>query len=84
MNMQKQAKPARTVLIGETIRIVSSKNKSLEGIGGKVTDETKNMLKIMTPKGEKTAIKDQITIKIGDKTINGEQIQGKIEARIKQ
>jgi RNase P/RNase MRP subunit p29 len=82
--MQTKAKPERFVLIGKTIRITNARNKTTEGTEGKVIDETKNTITIMTTKGRKTIIKDQATIGIGDKKISGKNLAGRIEARIKQ
>lgn len=44
-------------LIGLEVRVVKSKNKQLEGLSGTVIDETRNMLKIETGKGEKSLAK---------------------------
>ena len=44
-------------LIGLEVRIVTSSNKQLEGLSGTVIDETRNMLTIETPKGEKKLAK---------------------------
>ena len=82
--MQKKPKPARIAIIGEPIEVVEAKNLSLNGIRGQVVDETKNTIIIKTDKGTKTMVKDQITIKINNKTINGKKLSGRIEMRIKQ
>ncbi|UZE93637.1 MAG: ribonuclease P protein subunit [Candidatus Pacearchaeota archaeon] len=52
------------LVIGSIIRITKAKNKSLRGMGGKVIDETKNLLIIETRKGIKKIIKEQIEFKI--------------------
>lgn len=49
----------RHELIGLEVKIVSSANKQLEGLTGRVIDETRNMLKIETKKGEKSLVKEQ-------------------------
>ena len=49
--------------IGKQIKITEAKNKSLEGIQGTVTNESKNMLYIKTKKGIKKLIKKQIIFK---------------------
>ncbi|MCX6709762.1 MAG: ribonuclease P protein subunit [Candidatus Woesearchaeota archaeon] len=76
----------KTELIGREITVESAKNKSLIGIFGKVTDETKNMLFIETPKGEKKIIKSECIIAFefeGKKaTIDGKDIAKKAEERI--
>jgi RNase P/RNase MRP subunit p29 len=77
-------KPARDALIGEEAEIIGAKNKTLIGLQGTITDETKNMLEISTKKGNKKLIKGQITIRTKEKTIEGKNIQGRTETRIKQ
>ncbi|MEM4336730.1 MAG: ribonuclease P protein subunit [Candidatus Woesearchaeota archaeon] len=47
-------------LIGKEIIIKEAKNKTLIGAEGKVIDETKNTIKILKDKKEKTIIKNQI------------------------
>lgn len=49
--------------IGKKIKITEAKNKSLEGMQGVVTDESKNMLYLKTEKGTKKLIKKQIIFK---------------------
>jgi RNase P/RNase MRP subunit p29 len=75
---------SKTVLIGETITVAEADNKSLEGLTGMVTDETRNTLTVETPKGKKTVIKDQITINTSKGKIQGKEITGRIEERIKR
>jgi len=50
--------------IGKKIKLTEAKNKSLEGVQGKVIDESKNMLHIETKNGLKKLIKKQIIFKI--------------------
>ncbi|MCL6500779.1 MAG: ribonuclease P protein subunit [Candidatus Pacearchaeota archaeon] len=52
------------VLVGCRIKVVSAKNKALEGIEGRVIEETKNLLVIETKRGIKKLIKEQINFKI--------------------
>jgi len=47
----------RHELIGLRIKVDASANKSLIGIGGKVVDETKEMLTVKTEKGAKKVAK---------------------------
>jgi len=72
-------------LIGSEIEIMGSKNKSLVGVRGKISDETKNMF--ILDDGKKI-IKSQCTfkMKINGKTaeINGEVLVGRPEDRIKK
>jgi len=77
-------KTVRIALIGEKVSVIGAANKSLVGITGKVTDETKNTLVISTEKGNKTIIKDQVAITVNEKTIQGKNIMGRTETRIKQ
>ena len=49
-------------LIGLTIEITNSKNKSLMGLKGKIIDETKNMLTIEKNNIIKRIIKNQSTL----------------------
>jgi ribonuclease P protein subunit POP4 len=77
-------RPARTTLIGEEIEVVDATNKTLVGIRGKVIDETKNTLEIMTEEGNKRIIKCQSKIRAKGMTIEGKHLTGRIEARIKQ
>ena len=57
-------------LIGEEIIIISSSNKSLEGVNGEIFDETKNTLKIRTEENkELTLLKNQIKFKLKQNNI---------------
>ncbi|PIN86496.1 ribonuclease P protein component 1 [Candidatus Woesearchaeota archaeon CG10_big_fil_rev_8_21_14_0_10_44_13] len=73
-------------LIGKEIRIVEAKNKTNEGIEGKIIDETKNMITISTKKGSKKLIKEEIRIKLLREkiTIDGKLLVGRPEDRIKK
>ena len=44
-------------LIGLEVKVVSSTNSQLKGLKGTVIDETRNMIKIETSKGEKSLAK---------------------------
>jgi ribonuclease P protein subunit POP4 len=48
----------RHELIGLEVRIVSSMNRQLVGLSGKVVNESRNMLTIETKKGEKSVSKE--------------------------
>ncbi|MBT3395433.1 ribonuclease P protein subunit [archaeon] len=74
----------RSEFIGSEIEVIDSKNKSLIGLKGKVINETKNTLTIKTKDSKKIIIKEQITIKINEKVINGEKISIRPEERIKK
>lgn len=81
--MQK-TKTAKTALIGETIIVSRAANRCLEGKSGEVVDETKNTIKIRTKDGVETLIKDQIKIMNDQEDIEGKQLVGRIEERIKR
>ena len=49
----------RHELIGLEVTIAESTNKEVVGLSGKVVDESRQTLKIITKKGEKTVVKDQ-------------------------
>jgi RNase P/RNase MRP subunit p29 len=82
--MQKQRKSARIALVGEMLEVVHSRNQALTGLSGQIIDETKNTIEIQTEEGTKTIPKDQVTIKIKNKIIDGKRLIGRIEARLKQ
>jgi ribonuclease P protein subunit POP4 len=73
----------RSELIGLEATVVGSQNKANIGIKGKITDETRNTLKI----GGKTILKKDVTIEIetdGKKiTIEGKKLTKSPEERIK-
>ena len=75
-------------LIGKEVFIVSSKNKSLEGIKGKIIDETKNTITIKTSSKIKKILKNQVKLELKIKNkiikINGKEIQQRPEDRIKK
>jgi RNase P/RNase MRP subunit p29 len=81
--MQKQGKSARIALVGEMLEVIESKNRALSGLSGQAIDETRNTIKIQTKKGTKTIIKDQVTIKVKNRIIEGKKLLGRIEGRIK-
>jgi len=57
-------KSITTENIGRRTKVTEAKNKSLEGIQGEITRESKDMLHIKTEKGIKKLIKKQIIFKI--------------------
>lgn len=70
----------RQEFIGAELQVVSSTNKSLHGLHGKIIDETKSTFTILTEKGEKKIIKNTITIIIN---LRGKKykIDGKLMAK---
>ncbi|MBD3313921.1 ribonuclease P protein subunit [Candidatus Woesearchaeota archaeon] len=77
---------AKKELIGVEAEIIDSVNKSNIGIKGRIIDETKNCITIMTDKGEKKMIKNNITLNISEKKarIQGKDLSGRPEERIKK
>ncbi len=79
---------ARYELVGLDVEIVSSKNKSLEGIKGEIIDETRNMLTMKTKEGKKKIIKSEVILKMKVKgknyEVNGKILVGRPEERIKK
>lgn len=78
---------AKHELIGLEIEIVESKNRSLVGMKGKITDETRNTITIDGGKSRKI-MKSHVTMKtrIGNKEyeINGKILVGRPEDRLKK
>ena len=71
--------------IGSQIRVSKSRNKDLEGIKGKIVDETKETFIIITnDQTKKTLLKEGTVFIINNKEIIGDQITKKPEERIKQ
>ena len=70
-------------LIGSNIEVISSKNKTLIGLKGKVIDETKNTLTIKSDKTKKI-IKSHVTLKIDNKVVDGKKLSSRPEDRIKK
>ncbi len=74
--------------IGLNVEVVKSVNPCEVGIRGKVVDETKNTLKIMTEKGLKTVIKKGrvFRVKFAGKLmdVSGDLINFRPEERIKR
>ena len=68
-------------LIGKKVEIIKSKNKSNIGLKGKITDETKNTI---TLDNEKKLIKNNITMKIDGKILEGSDLVFRPEDRIKR
>ena len=69
-------------LIGLTVEVVSSKNKTLLGLKGKIIDETRNTITIQGEKVKKI-LKSHVTLKINGKLVEGKNIQKRPEDRIK-
>lgn len=76
----------RAELIGKNMEIVESKNKSLLGLKGRIIDETKNSLIIMSNGKRKMVLKSHIKmiVKWQDKSIlvDGKMLAKRPEDRI--
>ena len=59
MNLKK----IRSLIIGSNVEIIESKNKTLLGLKGKVTNQTKNTITMETKKGIKKIILSHVEIK---------------------
>lgn len=77
-------KDNQTQLIGKKIKITKSNNKNLEGIQGKVVDETKNTVSIEIDGKTKKVVKDQCVFDVEGKIINGSEIAKSQDERVKQ
>ncbi len=86
--MQDSKNLVRHELIGLEIEVINSKNPSLDGIKGKIIEETKNTLKIKTKNKMKIVNKNQVTLKTNFKgkitIIDGSLLVGRPEDRIKK
>jgi len=74
----------REELIGKEIKVVNSRNKSLLGITGKVTDETRETIVVETTKGKKRLLKNGSVFMIDEKTFQGNILLGRSEERLKK
>ncbi len=71
-------------LIGLKIKVIDAVNKSQVSIEGKIIDETRNTIKVQTKSGIKQIMKNNITLMINDQKINGVDLVGRPEERIKK
>ena len=70
--------------IGLQTRIISSTDKNIENIKGKIINETKNMLIIHTKNGVKKIPKRIATFEINDAIVKGRRIGYRPEDRIRK
>ena len=70
--------------IGMPVKILSSRDKTLECIRGEIIDETKHMFMIRTSRGVKKVSKAINTFEIDDKTVNGKKINYRPHDRIRK
>ncbi len=69
-----------TIIIGNNVQVLFA-DATWEG---RVVDETKNTIHLLTKTKEKVFEKQRITIKIDGKVIQGVDLVGRIEERIKK
>ncbi|MBD3249682.1 ribonuclease P protein subunit [Candidatus Woesearchaeota archaeon] len=78
----------RDELIGSSIEVIDSKNKSNIGLKGKIIDETQKTLVIKAKNTKKRVFKDNITFKIRYKgkelAVRGSLLTGRPKERIKK
>ena len=76
----------RSELIGERVRVIKAKNKTLEGLGGEVYWETKNTFEIKTEKGIKKIPKSGTVFLFEGRRlkVEGEVLLGRPEERLKK
>ncbi len=70
--------------IGSEFKVIRATNKSLEGISGKIIDETKKAFRIRAPDGEKMILKQGTTLMINGKEFRGDALVQRPEERIKK
>lgn len=71
----------RQELVGRDVKVVEADNESLLGIAGTVVDETKQTLRVRTDRGEKTLLKEQVTIEVDGHRIRGNLLTQRPEKR---
>ncbi len=71
-------------LIGLKVKVIDADNKSQISIEGKIIDETRNTIKVQTTTEIKQLMKNNITLMINDQKINGKNLVGRPEERIKK
>ena len=71
-------------IIGCNAEIIASSNPTLVGIKGTILDETRNMIVIKTDEGRKNIIKNTVTMMIDGIKVNGTELIGAVDERIKK
>ena len=74
----------RDELIGRRARVVAATSKSYEGIEGVIVDETREMLRLRTAKGEPWLPKKCVTLDVEGERLEGAEIRFRPEDRIKK
>lgn len=74
--------------IGLEATVSRSLNRAQEGISGRIIDETRNMLTIETPEGDKRLVKKDcffvLLLEEGKVEVNGSLLEGRPEDRVKK
>ena len=68
------------------VTVINSKNKFTIGLEGKIIDETQHTLTLLTARGRKRLLKEQVTLEItdnGKKSIPGKALAKRPEDRIR-
>jgi RNase P/RNase MRP subunit p29 len=73
----------RNQIIGKKIHVVRSTNPCDLSIAGRVVDETRNMIQVKND-GLKWLIKKNVVVLLEGQQINGEELIGRPEDRIKR
>jgi ribonuclease P protein subunit POP4 len=72
-------------IIGMKMKVIKSQNADAVGIEGKVIDDTRNTVIIETKEGKRSRlIKKQHTFMLNDKVVQGKNLVGRPEERIKR
>ncbi|MEK6973904.1 MAG: ribonuclease P protein subunit [Nanoarchaeota archaeon] len=86
--MHNTINPLKHELIGLYAEIIASKNKSLIGIRGKIINESKYTLTVRTNSKPKKILKNQVKMKLimdkNETVINGSDLIGRAEERLKK
>jgi len=80
----KDMKPRKMNLIGKIVQVIASNNKTLIGVEGKVVDETKQTIVIDAQEKTKKVLKKDVKLKVGSIIIDGADLIGRPEERIKK
>tara|TARA_Y100000310_G_C20664689_1_gene806790 strand:+ start:65 stop:334 length:270 start_codon:yes stop_codon:yes gene_type:complete len=78
----------RHELVGLEVEVVNAKSVNQVGIKGNIVEETRNTLVVNTANGEKTVLKNNVTLRFKLENqmvdVDGERLVGKPEERIKK
>ena len=66
------------------MKIVKAPNKSLEGLTGKIVDETRNTIDIENEGKVRKVLKKEVRLQINSQEIKGEDLIGTMSERLKK